>query len=256
MSFGNIIGGLLREGRSGQLQERLRQGIQNADPQGGLDRMLGPLLGGTAGSTAEGGQGSFADRARAFLEQEQIAGMSGAKIGGIGAVVGALAGGGLGGAARGGAMAVLGTLAWQAWKGQQASAGPGAEAPPQDAVDALTHPETERLVLRAMIGAAQADGQVDEAEMGRILGHLNPDEVTEGERATVMAEMQQPVDIEALARGVTRPEVATEVYLAALLTVDDANEAERDYLRRLASALRLEPGIVQRLHRMTGAGSA
>lgn len=278
MSFGNIIGGLLAQGMSGQSHHRLRTGARHADRSGGIEQMIGAFLSGRrggasglggalgagaasrsgAGSGVGGGSGGFADMARDFLRKEQAGGMSGAKIGGLGALAGALLGGGLGGAAKGGAMAILGTLALQAWREHQASAGdtPDAaiDAPPtEDEVEALTAPETERLVLRAMIGAAQVDGHVSEAEMDRILGHMNEGEVSEEERRAARAEAARPVDVEAIGREVSRPEVATEVYLGALMAVDIDTEAERDYFRRLAGALRLDPGVVSRLHRMTEA---
>ena len=120
---------------------------------------------------------------------------------------------------------------------------------------ALTGPDTERLVLRAMIGAAQVDGHVDEAEMEKILGRMHEDEVTDEERRAAREEMRRPVDVEGLGARVSRPEVATEVYLAALMAVDVDTESERDYFRRLAKALRLDAGVVSRLHRMTGAPS-
>jgi uncharacterized membrane protein YebE (DUF533 family) len=37
------------------------------------------------------------------------------------------------------------------------------------------------------------------------------------------------------------------------MAVDIDREAERDYFRRLAKALRLDGGVISRLHRMTGA---
>ena len=66
-------------------------------------------------------------------------------------------------------------------------------------------------------------------------------------------EAGRPVDVEALGAEVHRPELATEIYLAALLAVEIDTEAEKDYLRRLARALRLEPGMIRRLHLMTDA---
>jgi uncharacterized membrane protein YebE (DUF533 family) len=150
-------------------------------------------------------------------------------------------------------MAVLGTLALKAWREHQAAAGAPApdEATPEEA-EALTSPEAERLALSAMIGAAQADGRIDEAEMDRLLDSLGED-ATEAERAELRAEAAKPVDVEALAGKVSRPEVATEIYLAALTAVEVDSEDEKAYLRRLAGALKLEPGVVTRLHRMTGA---
>ncbi|HSP23893.1 MAG TPA: tellurite resistance TerB family protein [Saliniramus sp.] len=253
MGLGNIIGNMLGQGTSSQSQNRLRTGAENAERGGGIEQMLGSLMRGS-GTSGTGG-GGLAQRASDFLGKEQAGGMSGAKIGGLGAAAGALFGGGLGGAAKGGAMAILGTLALKAWRDHQAQQGgtaTDAEASP-DEVQALTGPDAERLVLRAMIGAAQVDGHVNEAEMEKILGRMHDDEVTEEERRAAREEVQRPVDVEQLGAQVSRPEVATEVYLAALLAVDIDTEAERDYFRRLAKALRLDADVVSRLHRMTGA---
>lgn len=254
MSFGNIIGSLLEQGMGGSAGRRLRTGVESADRSGG-DRMLQSVL--TRGRSAEGTD--FSGMARDFLRQKQAGGMSGAQIGGLGALAGALfGGGGFKGAASGGAMAVLGTLALNAWRQHEAERSGKtlpAEATPDEAI-ALTDPQSERLVLHAMIGAAQADGRIDEAEIERILGRVDGDGVTEEERREAREAARQPVDVEALGAQVTRPELAAEVYLAALMAVEIDTEAEKDYLRRLARALRLDPAMVRRLHRMTGAPEA
>lgn len=263
MSFSNIIGGLLSQGMSSQSHDRLRRGAANADRSGGIGDMLGAFLGGGttgggAGGTTGGGLGGLADIAREFLSKPQVGGMSGAGIGGLGALAGGLLGGGLGGAAKGGAMAILGTLALQALRGSGASSAVAAApepaaAPTEDEVRALTHPETEQLVLRAMIGAAQVDGRISDAELDRILDGMNREDVTEEERVAVHAEITRPVDVAAIGARVSRPEVAAQIYAGALMAVDIDTEAERDYFRRLARALNLGPDVVARLHAMTGA---
>jgi uncharacterized membrane protein YebE (DUF533 family) len=294
MSLSNIIGGMLAQGMSRQSHDRLRTGAGNADRGGGIEQMLGAFLGGGRGgvagrTTGAGGAGGFADMARDFLNKPQAGGMSGAKIGGLGALAGGLLGGGLGGAARGGVMAILGTLALQALRGDHSAPGgatgaagtvPGAgmasgtasrtptgssmgsatgstagAAPPptQEQVAAMTDERAERLVLRAMIGAAQVDGHISDAEMEKIMGGMNEGDVTEEERRMVRDEVSRPVDVEAIGREVSRPEVAAEVYLGALMAVDIDTESERDYFRRLARALKLDQGAVNRLHTMTGA---
>ncbi len=259
MSFGNIVGGLLRQGLARGRGARPEVGQSAGGGQGGLEEMLGSFLGGGKGASPAASQGAGGGEdlmrmAREFLGTEQAGGMSGAKIGGLGALAGGVLGGGLKGAAQGGALAILGTLALKAYRERQAEQGVAATpAPTQDEVAVLTDDRTARLVLQAMIGAAQADGRVDEAEMEKILGHVSDGEATEAERAEARAAVSRPVDVEAIGREVSRPEAATEIYLAALLTVDADAEAERDYLRRLAAALKLEPEMTRRLHRMTGA---
>jgi uncharacterized membrane protein YebE (DUF533 family) len=291
MSLSNIIGGMLAQGMSRQSHDRLRTGAGNADRTGDIEQMLGAFFGGGRGGTAgrTGGAGGFAGMARDFLNKPQAGGMTGAKIGGLGALAGGLLGGGLRGAAKGGAMAILGTLALQALRGQHsgttaatgtagmapgtgmasgtahgtstgstmgaaAGSAAGAGAPPtQEQVQALTDARAERLVLRAMIGAAQVDGHISDAEMEKIMGGMNEGDVTEEERRMVRDELSRPVDVEAIGREVSRPEVAAEVYVGALMAVDIDTESERDYFRRLARALKLEPDAVNRLHTMTGA---
>ncbi len=267
MSFGNIIGQLLQQGMAGQTQTRDR--LQHAANQsgGGMEQMLGSLLGGGGGGGASGstgGLGDLAGLAQQFLGGKQVGGMTGAQAGGLGALVGAVLGGGGGavkGAVGGGAMAILGTLALTALKNYQggASASPAAASmggsvpvAPEETL-AVTDPATERLILRAMISAAKADGQIDKTEIQAIAGHIGGDGVTEAERQFVIDEMTRPLDVQALAAEVKSPAVAAEVYAASILAIAIDTEAERQYLRNLARAIGLDAGTVQRLHQMTGA---
>lgn len=252
MSLSNVIGGILKQTMSAQSSSRLQTGARNAEQSGGIEQLLGSILGNRSGVSGQAGSGGLADMAKDFLGKEQAGGMSGAKIGGLGALAGGLLGGGLGGAAKGGAMAVLGTLALKAWRdhqGQQEQQ----PAPTIEDVDALTGPRTERLILQAMIGVAQADGKIDAQEMEKILAQMSHDDATDDERQMVRAQLAEPVDLEQLGADVTRPEVATEIYLAALVATEIDTPAEQDYLRRLASALKLDRGMIERLHSLTGA---
>jgi uncharacterized membrane protein YebE (DUF533 family) len=185
--------------------------------------------------------------------------MSGGQLGGLGALAGAVLGGGAGGAARGGAMALLGTLALSALRNGQggAAAGqPAAGQPDATEVQAVASEEGERLVLRAMNAAAKADGRIDEGEINRIMGHLASDDVSEAERRFVIEEVRKPLDVADLAASVRTSAQAAEVYAASLLAIDVDSEAERRHLRDLAAALRLDAGTVADLHRTTGAPAA
>ena len=132
MSFGDILGQIMQQGLGGQTQTRgrLQTTANNMDQPAAGSIDLRPAAGrARRGGRRRRGQGGFADKARDFLQQDQVGGLSGAQIGGIGAAAGALLGGGLGGAARGGAMAVLGTLALGALKRAQAARQAGAAEP-------------------------------------------------------------------------------------------------------------------------------
>ncbi len=269
MSLGNIIGQMLQQGMGGQQQTRQRvaTGAQNLSTGGsGVEQILGQLqsaLGGRGGATGTGampgGLQGLAEAAKSFLGQPQVGGMSGGQIGGIGALAGAVLGGGGKGAVRGGLLALLGTMAVKALneaKAKQGGAAAGDIALAPSEVETLTSPQNERLLLRAMIAAAKADGHIDQQEMQGIIGKLAADDVTEEEKAFVMSEIRAPLDPNALAAEVRSPAQAAEVYAASILAIAIDSDAERQYLRSLAQALRLDPATVAELHRMTGAPTA
>lgn len=271
MSFANIVGQLLQQGMAGQTRARLEQGLGpkglGASGGGGLEQLLGGLLGGAGGAGGAGGRGGGAADAlggllgvaRDFLGKQQAGNMSGAQLGGLGALAGALLGGGgsaAKGAVGGSAMAILGALALKALQGGlsgNAGAVAGLQGIQQDQIQALADPRNEALMLRAMISAAKADGHVDEREMERIVGKIGTDGITAEERQFVLDELRRPLDLAALVADVPNPVVAAEVYVASLLAIDLDTPAEAAYLQQLAALLRLDAGTVTRLHELTGA---
>jgi uncharacterized membrane protein YebE (DUF533 family) len=272
MSFGNILNQILQDGlgQSPQTQTRVANAGRNLEGGssggGGIDAIFGQIqdaLGRAGIDTAGAGQaaGGFADKARDFLRKDQVGGLSGAQVGGIGALAGALLGGGLGGAAKGGAMAVLGTLALTALRSAQArsaggvapdTSGGGIRFDPEE-VRSLVAPDSEKLALQAMISAAKADGQIDRTEMEKVVQRISADDVTEEERRFVTEELKKPIDIPALARAARTPAQAAEVYAASLLAIHVDTPEEVAYLRDLAAALNLDGATVAELHRLTGA---
>lgn len=147
-------------------------------------------------------------------------------------------------------LAVLGSLAWQAMQAGQGAAGGAAAAALPATEDEIQH--EARLMLRAMIQAAQADGQVDRAEIGRILDRLREHGEDAEARAFIEAEMLKAPDVEALAAEVRSPEQAARIYGAALLAIEVDTPAERGHLAHLASALRLPSEVVARIHQGLG----
>ena len=176
-------------------------------------------------------------------------------------------GGGLG---KLGGLAVIGSIAWQAYQGyqaQQAKQGGGAGRRPTSLMDVQGNPSAEppqgsplapasqageeelsRVLVRAMIAAAKSDGHIDAAEEEAIAGELRQTELSEDDCAFVIAELRGPLDIDAVARGATSPELASAVYAASLLAITVDTEAERLYLASLAARLRLDPALVEHLH--------
>ncbi len=267
MSFGAILGQLMQQGTGSGGGAKLEQVLRNFGAQGGggtgaaggfgdiLNQVKG-ALGGAPGATGEGGFGGIATQAKDFFGKEQVGGLTTGQLGGIGAIAGALLGGGAGGAAKGGAMAILGTLAISALRAAQANSGEAeaAAAPPAgEEIAAVTGPDAERLMLLAMISAAKADGSVDEEEMKKIIGKAGENEVTEEEKQFILSELATPVDIDALAAQVTSPTQAAAVYAASLLAIKADTPAETAYLAQLASALGLDAATVAELEKTAGA---
>lgn len=109
--------------------------------------------------------------------------------------------------------------------------------------------ENAKLMIRAMIQAAKADGEIDAAERAAILSHLgdaSPEEI-----AFVTAALDAPADVMALAAEVGE-HARTQVYSAALMAIQVDTDAEKAYLRGLASALGLDGAAVAAIH--AGAG--
>lgn len=231
MNTSDLLEQLLRAGQGSMAQ----QGGGGASAQGGLGDLgglLGGLLGGGAGAGAGGGGGA-----------------------GLGGLLGGLLGGGspMGGAPQsrsgGGtnyaALASLGMMAfqaYQAWQRSQASA-------PQEAprtVDLLAGPEAEEhshAILRALIAAAKADGRIDESEKQMISTEIGRHTDDPQLQQWLDDEVAKPLDPSEVAQSATDPGMASEMYLASVMLVDDQQDAERNYLDELAAALQIEPEL-------------
>ncbi len=191
-----------------------------------------------------------------------VGGQQNLAIGGIGALAGALMGSGRGrgGAIRGGigggAVTMLGLMAWQALKKsgrfQGQNAPPAYREPQTDAEKAELERQSE-LILKAMISAAKADGQIDQTEMSRILDAVQQGGAEKAGLDYLRAEMAKPLDtapLVAAAKG--NPELAAKLYAASLLAIEVDTPEERDYLAQLASALDLSPEVTEQLHQNAG----
>jgi uncharacterized membrane protein YebE (DUF533 family) len=106
-----------------------------------------------------------------------------------------------------------------------------------------------RLMIRAMVMAAKADGNISDEERRKIEAHLG--DATPEERAFVEAELAAPVDVVGLARD-TEADMRSQVYTAAASMCRGGSEAEAKYLSGLGGALRLDLEERKRLHASLG----
>lgn len=96
------------------------------------------------------------------------------------------------------------------------------------------------LFVRAMIAAATADGHVDERERRRILDAFAQLGLNSDQARWLDQELARPATAEELARAVSGPEKAAQTYAAARLAIEPDTAEERQFLRALAEALKLD----------------
>lgn len=160
-----------------------------------------------------------------------------------------------------GTLAAVGAVAYKAYESYQRSqagapatglAGVGAAPVPAwsaptpaaagTASDALT-------LLRAMIAAAKADGQIDTAESQKINEQLGRANLSAEDKGFLLEELARPLNLDAVVGGVRSPQQAAEVYAASRLVVAEASAAEQAYLGLLAARLNLDPAMTTELDR-------
>lgn len=228
--LGDLLGQLT--GQSSQPRRRT-----NA-PKGGLDDLLG-------GGGQTGGLGDLLGQ----LTGGGSAGRSTAQTGGgLGDLLGQLTGaqhgaaqaGGLGGGGLGDLLgAVLGGVGGATASGAMTG---GASSSRQEDLAAA-------LILRAMVAAVKADGELDADEKRKLTEQL--DGASREEIAFINAELEARTDVEDLAAQV--PEgMEAQIYVMSLMAIDLDNQREAQHLDRLAKALALDPREVNALHDRAG----
>lgn len=214
-------------------------------PGGGLQDMLGGLLGGAGGASAGGMPGGLGG----LLEQLGGA-QGGAQGGGLGGLLGGLAG-------AAGAGGLLGGVTGAMQK-RPASNDQSFGSVLNSQFDSTPEPEIEPsqdqeaaagLMLAAMIQAAKSDGTFDDAEKQKLLDQLG--DVDAEEAAFVQAQLQAPVDVDALVRE-TPQGMGQQIYAMSLLGIDLDTQKEAQYLHQLAQGYGMKPAEVNNIHAQMG----
>jgi hypothetical protein len=109
--------------------------------------------------------------------------------------------------------------------------------------------EQAKIILKAMINAAKADGEIDADEQKKITEHIG--EVTPQEIEFVKNEMQGPADPDAVVAAAKGME--EQVYLMSLLTINLDHQKEAHYLDKLAKGLNISPQAANEIHQKVGA---
>jgi uncharacterized membrane protein YebE (DUF533 family) len=202
---------------------------------------------------------------------------AGAAMGGL---AGSLLGNVLGGKGGGrkmlkyGGLAAVGYVAYQAWQKNQAQKAAGGAAagaatqggaalgslgallpssaaqpslPASFDLEAPANTGNAMRVVQAMIAAAKADGVVDATERDRVFDRVREGGLSQEDQDQVLRLLTQPMDMEAVVRGIDSRELALEIYTASVLAVSPASRAERAYLDLLAARLGLEGDLTMQV---------
>ncbi len=113
------------------------------------------------------------------------------------------------------------------------------ETDKQEAVDHA------KLIIRAMINAAKADGSIDESEQDHIIAKLG--DVTQEEIDFIREEFAASLDVEAFARSIPRS-MAEQIYMVSLTAIDLDKNSEARYLAELAKGLGIPTRLANRIH--------
>lgn len=219
------------------------------------NNLLQQFLGGDVANKMQQAGGS----AKQQLDGMGMGGFGGGAV--VGGVLGLLLGGkkmrkmaGYGGAAAAGAMAFK---AYQNW--QQGKAAATATVATQadyshvdphflpDAAPAANGQPFQLMMIRAMIGAAKADGHIDAQEQKVLFEQVEKLGLDAESKAFVFDALTQPVDIGAIAASAKGIEQATELYLISRIAIDVDHPAERAYLQALGHKLNLPTELMAHL---------
>ncbi|ETA49191.1 DUF533 domain-containing protein [Ponticoccus alexandrii] len=257
MSGGQGLGALLGGGAqikgkepASRMQAQMGQAMsgQGFGGAGGSNPMAGMMEMLQKGGLGTMAAGSGGNPLAAMMQQLQSGGMDPSALRGStgnpgGGLLSQLGNGGTGLA---GMFAALGGVA-------AAAQGQGASAMADSLAQTPAAPEMEKaaaLMLRAMIQAAKADGEIDASERAKILETVGAD-ADAADKAFIEEQLAAPVDPEALAADTPEAQ-RMQVYSASLMTIRVDTQAEAKHLDRLARAMALDEGTVNALHMQMG----
>ena len=125
-----------------------------------------------------------------------------------------------------------------------------APAPPKRAPQEEAMNEQAQVLVRAMVSAAKADGQITQDEQNSIIKQLG--DVSQNEIDFLRAEFGKAVDVKEFSWSVPRG-MEEQAYAISLLAIDLDEQKEAEYLADLAHGLRLDTKRCNEIHQSYGA---
>ena len=144
-----------------------------------------------------------------------------------------------------GSLAAVGGVAYTAFQNWQRKQGKPTDSASQLAD--VSDDKHSKIILKAMIAAAKADGHIDEGEKDAISQHAESLGVDSSIFTFIRNELAVGLDINDIVEDVDSDELAAEVYLVSRMVLNVDNNDERQYLEQLAQALGLADSLVDEL---------
>ena len=239
--LGQVLGQIFGQATSG-----VREGAGRVSEATGASQKIDDMIRQITGQSSP----ELVAKIKELIAQNQVAAQAAA--GGLGTILlGTKAGRSLTlDAAKLGGLVLIGGLAYKAYQnytqGQPAPGRTDALPPPPPApagsgfeAEAQT-PDHALLYIRAMIGAAAADAQIDEKEQEKIFGGLKQVGMSAHAVEFLQKELENPPTVEDLVRACDTPKAALEVYTAARIAIEPHSEAEQQFLQQLRDGLRID----------------
>lgn len=107
------------------------------------------------------------------------------------------------------------------------------------------------LLIRAMIAAANSDGEISPDERARIIAKLDESGADADDHRVIEKELQNPRPLDDLLREVDDPQTAQQFYLASRAAVAGTNEVQKSYLSYLRQRLNLPEAEVAEIEQLT-----
>ena len=188
-----------------------------------LNKLTGNIPGGLAGGAAAGG-------IMALL----VSSKSARKVAGTAATYGGAA--------------LLGGLAYKAFKNwQQSNREKSTFDANSFASSDIMSADFQLTLMKAMIAAAKANGHIDSSEQQHIFAAIDQMELTTEMKALVFDLLRKPITIDELVSGTKTLEQKSEVYLVTCMILNPDHTAEQVHLDRLGQALQLPTDLAQQL---------
>lgn len=112
------------------------------------------------------------------------------------------------------------------------------------------------VLIKTMIAAAKADGQIDATEHQRLFDAIEKLNFTAEDKAAVFDAMGRDITVQEIADLVSLDEQKAEVYISAYLAIEVDDQQERAFLNNLAFALNLPKGFPAYLEQQADQGIA